>query len=108
MLDDLVERSAEHGVEGPHSWFGRPLGSADLLLAPIRGQLRPHAKRLARGISIIVSTSSSVQIMARALFAGEGSPSRVKVETELRNGTMDLPAMVVQRCLRSRNGGEKI
>ena len=58
---------------------------------------------------MIASISSSVQGVVKDLFAGNGSPSRAKVDMEPTNGTMDLPAMVVQRMLKRRkNGGEKM
>jgi hypothetical protein len=90
VLDDLEDCGTERGAEGPPSRVGRPLsGSTQSLL--------PWCRQNGRGVSIIALTSFSVQVVIKARFAVEGSPSRSKVEMEPTNGTRALPAMVVQR-----------
>jgi hypothetical protein len=55
---------------------------------------------MARGIVAMCSASSLTLTIAIACFAGEGSPSGAKVETEPMKGTRALPAIVIAEVLR--------
>jgi hypothetical protein len=96
-VDNLVERGAERGAEGPPPWFGRTKGSTNPYMASLGTSFGPSAGMIAKGIMAMCSASSSMPMVAKAWFAGDASPSRAKVETEPMKGTRALLAMVIAK-----------
>ena len=103
-----VEREAE----GLPWWFGRTRGSTNPPLLPPGVSFDAGAGTTAKGVLAMCSASCSTSMAASARFAGEGSPSKAKVDEASMNGTIAFPAMRgVQRCGEEeskmiKNGGE--
>jgi len=89
----LTVRDAEREAEGPLRWFGRTRGSADPPLAHLAASFDAGAGMTANGVLAMCSASWSTSMVARARFAGEGSPSRANMDEAALNGMIALPAM---------------
>jgi hypothetical protein len=108
----LTVRADERQDEGPPWRFGRTRGSAGPPLALLGISSDAGAGMIANGVLVMCLASWSTSMAARARFAGEGSPSRAKVDEASLNGMIALPAMGrAQSCgeeesKKIKNGGE--
>ena len=88
------------------------MGSVDPPLLPPGVSFDAGAGTTAKGVMAMCSASCSTSMAASARFAGEGSPSKAKVDEASMNGMIAFPAMTdVQRCGEEeskmiKNGGE--
>ena len=88
------------------------MGSVDPPLLPPGVSFDAGAGTTTKGVMAMCSASCSTSMAASARFAGEGSPSKAKVDEASMNGTIAFPAMRdVQRCGEEeskmiKNGGE--
>ena len=90
----------------PNQGFGRPA------LAPLGASFDAGTGIIANGVLAMCSASWSTFMAASARFAGEGSPSRAKVDEASLSGMIALLAMgKAQSCgeeesKKIKNGGE--